>query len=112
MICLGVPAAEQDGLNDYTPMSKPKSSFVCQNCGHVVGKWMGRCPDCGEWNSIIEDFYSGSVREGHSASLSEVSRPVRFLEVSAQEHQRFSTGILEFDRVLGGGVVPGSLILI
>ena len=93
-------------------MSKPKSSFVCQNCGYVVSKWMGRCPDCGEWNSIVEDFYSGSVKSGQTGGLSEISRPVRFLEVSAEEHQRFSTGILEFDRVLGGGVVPGSLILI
>ena len=93
-------------------MSKPKSSFVCQNCGYGVSKWMGKCPDCGEWNSIVEDFYSGSVKSRQTVGLSEISRPVSFLEVSVQEHQRFSTGILEFDRVLGGGVVPGSLILI
>ena len=93
-------------------MSKPKTSFVCQNCGYIVSKWMGKCPDCGEWNSIIEDFYSSSTKVGASPGLKGGSRPVSFAEVSAQDYRRFSTGILEFDRVLGGGVVPGSLVLI
>ena len=73
---------------------------------------MGKCPDCGEWNSIIEDFYSSSAKTGLVGGIADISRPVPFLEVSTQDVPRFSTGILEFDRVLGGGVVPGSLILI
>ncbi|MFN8008068.1 MAG: DNA repair protein RadA [Terriglobia bacterium] len=92
-------------------MPKPKTSFVCQHCGVVVSKWMGKCPECGEWNSIVEDLLPASTKAGFPPGAG-MSRPVPFLDVSIEEVPRFSTGIAEFDRVLGGGVVPGSLILI
>jgi DNA repair protein RadA/Sms len=93
-------------------MTKPKSSFICQNCGYAVSKWMGKCPDCGEWNSIAEEpvRQSGPARPG--AGISGSSAATAFHEVASQEHARFSSGLPEFDRVLGGGIVPGSLVLL
>jgi len=93
-------------------MSKMKSCFVCQNCGHMASKWMGKCPDCGEWNSLVEERAPASGHPpGVSRSRGDLS-PIAFHDVSSQENTRFSSGIAEFDRVLGGGIVPGSLILI
>jgi len=91
---------------------KIKSSFVCQNCGYVASKWIGKCPDCGEWNSLAEERMpipsaSGVVSRGLAGST-----PVSFDAVASQEQSRFSSGIAEFDRVLGGGIVAGSLVLI
>ena len=92
-------------------MTKPKSSFICQNCGYVVSKWMGKCPDCGAWNSIAEEPVRMALgRSG--ASIGSGSAATPFREVSSQHHARFSSGLPEFDRVLGGGIVPGSLILL
>ena len=93
-------------------MARPKSTYVCQNCGYVLSKWMGKCPDCGEWNSIAEEpirqtGVAGGRRLGRASA-----DPMAFQEVSIQEQDRFSSGIAEFDRVLGGGVVPGSLVLL
>lgn len=93
-------------------MTKSKSSYVCQNCGYIAGKWLGKCPDCGEWNSITEELVRPSVSLGRGAGIGDCAGPVAFHEVSSQEHARFSSGLPEFDRVLGGGVVPGSLILL
>ncbi len=93
-------------------MTKLKSSFVCQNCGYILSKWMGKCPECGEWNSIAEEPILLSNRVSAGLGSDESPSPVAFHEISSQEHVRFSTGIAEFDRVLGGGIVPGSLILI
>jgi DNA repair protein RadA/Sms len=92
-------------------MTKPKTTYVCQSCGYVLSKWMGKCPDCGEWNSITEEAVrlTAGIR---GAPFGENSLPVAFREVSSQEHVRFSSGLVEFDRVLGGGVVPGSLVLL
>src|SRR5215831_19817749 len=91
---------------------KSKSSFVCQNCGYVASKWIGKCPDCGEWNSLVEERMpipgaSALVSRGLAGST-----PVSFDAVASQEQSRFSSGIAEFDRVLGGGIVAGSLVLI
>jgi DNA repair protein RadA/Sms len=93
-------------------MTKPRSSFICQNCGYAVSKWMGKCPDCGEWNSIAEEppRQSGSGRQ--RPDIGGLSVATAFHEVSSQEYVRFSSGLPEFDRVLGGGVVPGSLVLL
>jgi DNA repair protein RadA/Sms len=93
-------------------MSKMKSYFVCQSCGYMATKWIGKCPDCGEWNSLIEERApTSSSSPGVSRSLGELS-PIAFNDVASQENTRFSSGMAEFDRVLGGGIVPGSLILI
>ncbi|HEX8147334.1 MAG TPA: DNA repair protein RadA [Pyrinomonadaceae bacterium] len=91
--------------------------YVCQNCGKQSGKWLGKCPDCGEWNSFVEERArpAAAAAKGMAARggfrLREV-KPVRFGEIESQDDARVSSGVTEFDRVLGGGIVPGSLILI
>ncbi|MHB9096171.1 MAG: DNA repair protein RadA [Eubacteriales bacterium] len=88
---------------------KNKYRFVCQECGHEEPKWCGRCPGCGKWNSMIEELNPGKgSRDPHFPE----SKPVSITQVSDIAEQRMSTGIGELDRVLGGGVVPGSMILI
>ncbi|MDT4953755.1 MAG: hypothetical protein QOJ02_1893 [Acidobacteriota bacterium] len=90
--------------------------YVCQKCGHQSRKWLGKCPDCGEWNSFVEERARvAAKKEGAAArggfTMREV-KPVAYTEIESQDDARVSSGIEEFDRVLGGGVVPGSLILI
>ena len=93
-------------------MSKAKSVFVCQSCGYIATKWLGKGPDCGEWNTFVEEFEEGSTPKLSGIHSPNVSGPVAFNEVTSQAESRFSSGIAELDRVLGGGVVPGSLVLI
>ncbi len=104
-------------------MAKTTVRFVCQQCGYASPKWQGRCPECGEWNSLVEEVareapktFVGALRSGTAPGLSTMgaaaSRPRPITEIEVDERRRDSTGIGEFDRVLGGGVVPGSLILI
>jgi DNA repair protein RadA/Sms len=96
-------------------MSKPRTVFECQACGFESSKWLGRCPDCGEWNSFVEERVEAPAPgKGRQASLAlETSaRPQPYDAVDVGEAQRVSSGIDEFDRVLGGGIVPGSLVLI
>jgi len=88
-------------------MAKSRLAYQCQECGHTSPKWLGRCPDCGSWNSFAEQMGNPpSLRSGPS------SDPVMLDEVAIEERARHDTGISEFDRVLGGGVVPGSVILV
>ncbi|PIE71234.1 MAG: DNA repair protein RadA [Deltaproteobacteria bacterium] len=93
-------------------VKRPKTLFSCQTCGYQTPRWMGRCPDCSGWNTFAEEALitedTGSIK-GISAGG---SRPVSLGSVSLDAETRMLTGIGEFDRVLGGGVVPGSLILI
>jgi DNA repair protein RadA/Sms len=94
----------------------PATVYVCQKCGNQSRKWLGKCPDCGEWNSFVEERARvAPKKEGAAArggfQLREV-RPVAYSEIESQDDARVSSGIEEFDRVLGGGVVPGSLVLI
>jgi DNA repair protein RadA/Sms len=94
----------------------PATVYVCQNCGHQTRKWLGKCPDCGEWNSFVEERARVAPKKEGAASrggfqLREV-KPVAYREIESQDDARVSSGIEEFDRVLGGGVVPGSLVLI
>ena len=89
---------------------KKETLFVCQNCGHSTGKWLGKCPECGEWNSLIEEkTRKTAARNG--LKLRDVSA-VPFTEIESQDDVRVSSGVNEFDRVLGGGIVPGTLVLI
>ena len=90
--------------------------YVCQKCGHQERKWLGKCPDCGEWNSFVEERARAAAKKEGAASrggfqLREI-KPVAYREIESQDDARVSSGIEEFDRVLGGGVVPGSLVLI
>lgn len=91
---------------------KTKTVFSCQNCGYQSAKWLGRCPDCNNWNSFVEEDYAapgGKTKERLSLYKDE---PVLLKDVEAKEESRLKTRIAELDRVLGGGIVPGSVILI
>ena len=97
-------------------MSKaPKTVFVCQECGSQSPKWLGRCGDCGAWNSLVEERpqeASAPSAAGHRYALAASSGARLYSDIQIEQHARLSTGIGEFDRVLGGGVVPGSLVLL
>src|ERR671910_540564 len=95
-------------------MARSATVFACSACGHESPKWHGRCPGCGEWNTMTEEKRA-SAPAGRSAPARSVGRaltPVPLGQVEAPKVERLSSGIGEFDRVLGGGVVPGSLVLI
>src|SRR5215218_691132 len=98
---------------------KPKTVFACQECGAQSPKWLGRCPECGAWNSLVEERQlpqaatAGAAAAGAPRySLAATSGPQLYADIETVVAERISTGIAEFDRVLGGGVVPGSLVLI
>lgn len=95
-------------------MAKSKSVYVCSECGFESAKWYGKCPECGEWNTMSEEFSSVSSGKGNGAkkTLSSVQKVMRLNEIRGDVEKRISTGIREFDRVLGGGIVIGSLVLI
>jgi DNA repair protein RadA/Sms len=95
-------------------MSKTQTRFVCQQCGYEGAKWLGRCPDCGEWNSLVETVIV-TGKGGNSRSASESGahiEPIPLPQVEATGYQRLQTGSSELDRVLGGGIVPGSVVLL
>ncbi len=90
-------------------MATPKKQFVCENCGVSTPRWQGRCPNCGEWNTLKEQVLS-KARAG--AASGSVGHPQKLSEVGSDTKHRFTTGLSEVDNVLGGGMVPGSLILL
>lgn len=91
-------------------MAKPKKFYQCQACGYTTAKWMGRCPDCGEWNTLVEETKETGRRGGLVSGAR--AEPVPLNEIETDTAARVFTGIGEFDRVLGGGMVPGSVVLI
>jgi DNA repair protein RadA/Sms len=95
-------------------MARPRSRFVCQECGAVHSKWSGRCDACGGWNSLIEEAEPDGPPKGLGASGAAKGKRIAFvgLEGSAEAAPRRLTGIAEFDRVCGGGLVPGSALLV
>lgn len=92
---------------------KKKSKFVCQQCAYESPKWMGKCPGCGQWNCMVEEKEQTPLRSsaGWSGSSS-VSKPITIAQIETEDEPRIATGVVEFDRVLGGGIVPGSLVLV
>ena len=106
------------GISALDTVKPPRTIFVCQECGAQAPKWMGRCADCGAWNSLVEETVSatpasppaGPGQRYSWAAGAGVARP--YAEVQTASAPRLSTGIDEFDRVLGGGIVPGSLVLL
>jgi len=88
-------------------MDRGRARYICQQCGHESPKWLGRCPNCGEWNTLVEETTVPS-RDARIRSV----EPVPLPEVSPPPQERLHTGIGELDRVLGGGIVPGSLVLV
>jgi DNA repair protein RadA/Sms len=97
-------------------MAKSRTVFVCQECGSQSPKWLGRCADCGAWNSFVEEsaaVHDGAPATAHRYGLAGQSGTARlYSEIEIEQNARMSTGIDEFDRVLGGGIVPGSLVLV
>jgi DNA repair protein RadA/Sms len=95
-------------------VSKLKIVFACQACGFQSSKWLGRCPDCGEWNSFVEEReeVAAPAAAGSRPALTTGARPQPYAVVDGAEADRIGSGIEEFDRVMGGGVVPGSMTLI
>ena len=96
-------------------MAKPKSKYVCQNCGYVSPRYLGRCPNCGEWNTLVEEV------EQKTATLKATPRvtlagtktaPQKIEEVTVAKTPRIDAKNAELNRVLGGGIVPGSMVLI
>ncbi|MEL6686847.1 MAG: DNA repair protein RadA, partial [Pseudomonadota bacterium] len=92
-------------------MPKPSSIFVCQSCGTVHGKWAGRCDACGEWNTLVEEAKSQNSAPAHKRRK---GRAMEFVDLGAETRDvpRLVTGIGELDRVTGGGLVPGSALLV
>ena len=95
-------------------MAKTKYKFVCQSCGYTTAKWLGRCPECGAWDSLVEEAEVTTARNSKSylPTATEKIKPRTIASVAQVKVERLATGIHEFDRVLGGGVVPGSLVLL
>lgn len=99
-------------------MAKAKSAtvFYCQECGYESAKWMGQCPACRTWNSFVEEpvrkGQAETGKEKHAGLSSGGKKPAKLSEISADEEDRIPSGIGELDRVLGGGIVPGSLVLV
>lgn len=96
-------------------MAKAKTGFFCQSCGYESTKWMGQCPACREWNTFVEEPVMRSAGigvKGGGAAGRGAAQPVSLSQVQAEDEQRRTTGINELDRVLGGGIVQGSLVLV
>lgn len=96
-------------------MAKAKVHYVCQNCGYNSPRFLGRCPNCGEWNTLVEEVEQTSVAAATKATTTLtgiVARPQKINEIDTKKTPRVKTKLRELNRVLGGGIVPGSLVLI
>ncbi|NJW52937.1 DNA repair protein RadA [Salinimicrobium oceani] len=97
-------------------MAKPKTSFYCQNCGAQHSKWQGQCNSCKEWNTLVEEVLEKADKQGWkspaTAAVKKIAKPLRISEIETSREERLNTNNQELDRVLGGGIVPGSLTLL
>lgn len=93
-------------------MAKSKIIFVCQSCGVTASKWTGRCSSCGEWNTLSEEIESPVKNKTSTIAGKTLSKPLKLNEIETGKMNRYSTGDLEFDRVLGKGMVPGAIVLL
>ena len=93
-------------------MAKSRTYFYCRKCGYQSSSWLGKCPACGQWNTFDEEVVQRSATTGAKKSVSKTSQPKLLQQVVYSETQRMPTRCAEFDRVLGGGIVPGSLLLL
>ena len=91
-------------------MAKVQSKYVCQNCAYESPRWVGKCPNCGEWNSFVEELTQKAT--ARRITKDSKLRGIPLSEVDIVEDRRIETSIAEFDRVLGGGIVHGSVILL
>ncbi len=96
-------------------MAKAKTHFVCQNCGYISPRFLGRCPNCGQWNTLVEEVDQSTIKQPKTTTTTLtgiVAKPQRINEIDTQKTPRVKTQLHELNRVLGGGIVPGSLVLI
>ena len=96
-------------------MAKLKTSFFCQSCGTNYAKWLGQCTSCKQWNTIVEEIIQKEEKQAWRSTTSEskkVAKPLKINEISTSEEVRMNTTDGELNRVLGGGLVPGSLTLL
>src|SRR4030095_6723420 len=94
-------------------MTKSVTKYVCQNCGYNSVRWIGKCPDCGSWNSFIEEIIdTGRRKSGKNIVDLKLTNLSKISDISVKDDPRTVTGIEELDRVLGGGIVAGSVILV
>ena len=91
---------------------RPSTVFFCSECGYESSKWMGQCPACKAWNTLVEEPAGRTTQSGRSTSRTVAPEPTSVTAVSLESFQRYKTGMSELDRVLGGGIVPGSLVLV
>ena len=92
-------------------MVKIKTAYICQKCGFESPKWIGKCQNCNEWNSFIEEVKNKKTSFSNISNPSGV-KPLLFSDISTTTSKRAATGNKEFDRVIGGGITPGSVVLI
>ena len=92
-------------------MSKKKNSYVCQSCGYESPKWLGKCPECASWNTMTEEVVETKAKSASVHKKNTVS-PFSLQDIPMNEQGRINTGLTEFDRVAGGGIVPGSVLLL
>ncbi len=95
-------------------MAKAKTQFVCQNCGYHSPRFLGRCPNCGKWNTLVEETLESesTSRQARVSFSGTHAKPEKMTDVTMAEEPRVKTEMQELNRVLGGGIVPGSLVLI
>src|SRR4051795_2514282 len=93
-------------------MPRPSTVHVCTACGQTEARWHGQCPGCGAWNTLVEEAARAPARGRGPPRRGAAGRPHRARDVTTPAVARLETGIREFDRVLGGGLVPGSLVLL
>src|SRR5690625_2745742 len=94
-------------------VAKRKTKFVCQDCGYESARWMGKCPGCQQWNTLVEEMESSSTGNKHvPRTLGKASKAEKITEIESEKEPRITINMKEFNRVLGGGIVPGSLVLI
>lgn len=94
-----------------TEMGKRKVKFICQECGYESAKWMGKCPGCSSWNSMQEEVLTVASSTSKSTIFTQ-EKPTPIINIESKQEPRISTNMAEMDRVLGGGIVPGSLVLV
>lgn len=93
-------------------MAKIRTKYVCQECGYETSKWLGKCPECTKWNTFVEEIEQKNSRKEVFIIDKSSSKPININAIETREEERFSTEIAELDRVLGGGIVKGSLVLV
>ncbi|SHF56630.1 DNA replication and repair protein RadA [Mariniphaga anaerophila] len=93
-------------------MAQTKTVYICQDCGAQSPKWMGKCPSCGGWNTFVEEIVEKKKPGAAAVNAAIGSQPLTLEQVTTEKMERIKVGITEFDRVLGGGIVPGSIVLL